>query len=360
MRVTIRGGRVNASIRHNDRTFDIVKASHINEAKTSENVYWAAIAGQKTFEDVELSYYETSFREWIDGINARAEKSRHYERRRSPRQIWETAKFKPEEQLFQIGDRKESVPAALLLSAFRAYLDWQDANFGEHIKVLDWALHVDETTPHIHMRQVWTYTDPKDGVTKIGQDKALEAMGFKLPFPNKPKTKDNNRKKEFSAMCRKQWINICERYGVAVDRDPDPKYKRKRLETDEYKIQQDEARIAELSRLTASYDDFMRKAEIIIQEAEATAQNEIYGAQEAAQDIEDEAKQQAEAIIRQAKDTANNVMRQAKELREEAGAAQEELEQIKEFLDDVYEDWWRDYDEWLNPPSRSRGRDWVR
>ena len=32
-----------------------------------------------------------------------------------------------------------------------------ERRFGEHVHIIDWALHLDEATPHIHERHVFDY-----------------------------------------------------------------------------------------------------------------------------------------------------------------------------------------------------------
>ena len=88
-----------------------------------------------------------------------------------------------------------------------------------HVHILDWALHLDEATPHIHERHVF------DAVNQYGelcpqQDKALEELGFELPKPNEKKGKYNNRKMVFDEECRKLFISICQNHGLTIDVEP--------------------------------------------------------------------------------------------------------------------------------------------
>ena len=48
--------------------------------------------------------------------------------------------------------------------------------------VLDWALHLDESTPHIHERHVFD-CENKYGEIAPQQEKALEALGFRPARP---------------------------------------------------------------------------------------------------------------------------------------------------------------------------------
>ena len=87
-----------------------------------------------------------------------------------------------------------------------------------YTSVLDWALHLDESTPHIHERHVF------DGENKYGevapqQEKALEALGFDLPDPDKPLSRRNNRKITFDAACRKMLFEIAKRHGLELEEE---------------------------------------------------------------------------------------------------------------------------------------------
>ena len=91
--------------------------------------------------------------------------------------------------------------------------------YGSHVHILDWALHLDEATPHIHERHVF------DAVNQYGelcpqQDKALEELGFELLKPNEKKGKYNNRKMVFDEECRKLFISICQNHGLTIDVEP--------------------------------------------------------------------------------------------------------------------------------------------
>ena len=50
-------------------------------------------------------------------------------------------------------------------------------NFGSNVKILDWALHLDETSPHIHARQIFFYRN-RYGEIEPKEEKALEALGI--------------------------------------------------------------------------------------------------------------------------------------------------------------------------------------
>ena len=92
--------------------------------------------------------------------------------------------------------------------------------FGKHVHILDWALHLDEGTPHIHERHVFD-CENKYGEIAPQQEKALEALGFELPKPDKPLGRYNNRKITFDAACRTMLFEIAKRHGLELDEVPE-------------------------------------------------------------------------------------------------------------------------------------------
>ena len=92
--------------------------------------------------------------------------------------------------------------------------------FGKHVHILDWALHLDEGTPHIHERHVFD-CENKYGEIAPQQEKALEALCFELPKPDKPLGRYNNRKITFDAACRTMLFEIARRHGRELDKVPE-------------------------------------------------------------------------------------------------------------------------------------------
>ena len=185
--------------KHNDRRFDVENSEHIDAERTKMNVYWDCYQGYSlqndkderarfTFTEIEKAYYVEKYSDHVDGQNEGNRKARHYDRVKTIDAILENNKTCPEETLLQLGN-------------------------------MDWALHLDEATPHIHERHVF------DAVNQYGelcpqQDKALEELGFELPKPNEKKGKYNNRKMVFDEECRKLFISICQNHGLTIDVEP--------------------------------------------------------------------------------------------------------------------------------------------
>ena len=122
------------------------------------------------------------------------------------------------------------------------------AKYGTHVHVLDWALHLDESTPHIHERHVFD-CENKYGEVAPQQEKALEALGFNLPDTDKPLSRRNNRKIAFDAACRKMLFEIAKRHGLELEEEAEYG-NRKYLEKQDFILaKQKEQLVAQQSKL---------------------------------------------------------------------------------------------------------------
>ena len=156
-----------------------------------------------------------------------------------------------------------------MLNIVTEFIDEFKAKFGEHVHVLDWALHLDESTPHIHERHVFD-CENKYGEVAPQQEKALEALGFDLPDPDKPLSRRNNRKITFDAACRKMLFEIAKRHGL--DLEEEAEYgNRKYLEKQDFILAKQKAQLAaqqsKLDELTLKVNDM----ETLIDEVSAAA-----------------------------------------------------------------------------------------
>ena len=151
--------------RHNDRRFDVENSEHIDAQRAKKNVYWDCYRGFTTpelrenpeqtdfsFEEIERMYYYEHYSDHVDAQNARNEKTRHTERNRTVEDLLKNNKTCPEESIYQIGTMEESVPPGTLALIVSEFYEEFERRFGSHIHILDWALHLDEGTPHIHER----------------------------------------------------------------------------------------------------------------------------------------------------------------------------------------------------------------
>lgn len=218
--------------RHNDRRFDVENSEHIDAERARQNVYWDCCRGFTThdfrenpeqpdfsFEEIERMYYYEHYADHVNAQNARNEKTRHIERNRTVDDLLKNNKTCPEESIYQIGTMEESVPPETLALIVSEFYEEFENRFGSHIHILDWALHLDEGTPHIHERHVFD-CENRYGELCPQQEKALEELGIPLPKPEQPKGKHNNRKQTFDAVCRIILFDVAKRHGLHLEQEP--------------------------------------------------------------------------------------------------------------------------------------------
>ena len=219
--------------KHNDRRFDVANSEHIDKDWAKQNVYWDCYQGFHfpkdqeqedrifySFEQVERAFYSERYDDFCEGQHERNRKTGHSNRDRTTEDLRLDKKTCPEESLIQIGTMEKSVSPAVLAEIAAEFFEEFDRRFGEHIHILDWSLHLDEATPHIHERHVFD-CENRYGEIAPQQEKALEALGFDLPNPDQKPGKLNNRKMTFDAACRTMLFDICKRHGLHLDQEPE-------------------------------------------------------------------------------------------------------------------------------------------
>ena len=219
--------------KHNDRRFDINNSDHIDKDRANQNVYWDCYQGYHfpkdrgqedkivySFEQIEKAYYSEHYDDFCEGQHERNRKTGHSDRDRTTEDLRLDKKTCPEESLIQIGTMEQSVPPDVLAQIAAEFFEEFQRRFGEYIHILDWSLHLDESTPHIHERHVFD-CENRYGEIAPQQGKALEALGFDLPHPDQKQGKLNNRKMTFDAACRAMLFDICEKHGLHLDQEPE-------------------------------------------------------------------------------------------------------------------------------------------
>lgn len=246
--------------KHNDRQFDVAHADNIDKSRTNLNLYWDWQNGLRdheanqseqypTFNQVERNFYEQRYGDYLAGQTARNIKAGHAGRNRTVDDLLADVRICPEETIYQIGKEGDCPRPQVLMEVMQEFMDTFQERFGSHVHILDWALHLDETSPHIHARQVFDIEN-RYGEIEPKQEKALEALGIPLPFPENKPGKMNNRKISFDSMCRDLLLNICEEHGLNVERDAIYGGKASRDKND-YIIEAQREKIAELERRNA-------------------------------------------------------------------------------------------------------------
>ena len=219
--------------KHNDRRFDVERSEHIDPKMTELNVYWDCFQGfhyakdreqadqiVRSFEEIEALYYWEHYEDSCVAQNERNQKTGHPERNRTPDDLRQDKRTCPEETVLQIGKLEEHISGRMLQLIARDFFEEFEKRFGKHVHILDWSLHMDEGTPHIHERHVFDCPN-RYGEIYPQQEKALEALGIEMPHPDKKKGKTNNRKVTFDAICRDMLFNIAKQYELYLDEEPE-------------------------------------------------------------------------------------------------------------------------------------------
>ena len=237
LRVSQHSGR-QGSAKHNDRSFlsglseqEVREiAPHISEEKVDNYFWcWQKQTGAKDFEKAEREFYEERYSASVEATNERYIREGHADRCKTTDDLLKGKLTRPEEVILQIGDMKSDVNGKDFVDCVKDYVNrllaW-NREHGEHMQILDIAIHMDETSPHAHVRRVWEYTD-KDGLLRLGQNKGLEQAGVSLPDPDKQVSRYNNRKMSFDAMAREMWQETCKAHGFDIETEPRPSMKHK-------------------------------------------------------------------------------------------------------------------------------------
>lgn len=285
IRVTSHSGRT-GSARHNDRDFDIQKADHIDPERTDDNLTYCIYPGM-SFQDAELHYYKMTFGGELRLQNERYKAQGHHERVRTMEQVISTKNKAPDELILQIGDKDADIDPDTFISAVNDYVAWHDTwnkAHGNHITVLNGAIHLDETSPHYHERKTYVYQD-EYGHNYLGQEKALEQAGLELPDPSKPRSRTNNRKMVYTQMCRDAWIEICKNYGFDVEKTPIPGAKHKK-KSDYVKDKEREKNLDAREAAVRIKEQELAKKSLMLKQQQKTNENTAQTLTEALQEAQ--------------------------------------------------------------------------
>lgn len=246
MKVTNRNARIDKAGKHNDRNFNLDNAPHIDKDKISENKYWTYNGDNyRSFDELEKEFYERHFSDYLEACNSRNIKARHPDRNRDVNHYVRSRNTRPEDKILQIGNMDEHATPEELWECALAYVEKFDDIYGDHCKILDMALHLDEATPHVHIRRVWIAED-EHGNEYVNQGKALEQLGIQDPDQSRPTSKYNNPKISFTQSDIRLFQDICIEKGLSIDIGTPEK--REHLSTLQYKKQEISKDIEELER----------------------------------------------------------------------------------------------------------------
>lgn len=242
------------SLSHNNREFT---ARNIDSSRTPNNVVFV----QQALSDA----YHQLFDEAVERYNARQKRNDRkihnyfehlFNRLPSKSVITGTNKQKSfYEHLVYIGTRKDTgvgtPDAEITTECLREYMEGFQAR-NPNLYVFNAVLHLDESTPHIHINYIPVGHFTRGLEVRNAKNKALEEMGF----GNDAKSNDLWRRSEWDVL-----KNICNAHDIEIS---EPKKSRGYSYTvEEYGEYQDRinALNAEIERLTAERDEAVAEFE---------------------------------------------------------------------------------------------------
>lgn len=337
MRVTLHSQRKGKSgvfsAAHNDRT-NTETAKHIDKEKSKDNIYWSW-DGSQSFVESELKFYDENFRAGLEAKNKRYVKNRHPERVQTMIDYYRNEASCPDEYLLYVGNIKNNIGRKKLEKIGVKFWMFCKENY-PNFKPLNMALHVDELgAPHIQFRAAWIGHD-KDGNAIVGQNKALDEMGFKLPDEQKKKSRYNNRKMIFTAICREKLQKLAREEGFEIETEPRER-SQSGLSLVEYRARQEEekAKAAKAEAEKAKADAKAAKDETEVARAEtAKAKAEEKAAKDKAAATKAEAekvKAEAEARMMDIKQEIEVAEKRLKDIVEAEKVKGKEKENIAEI-----------------------------
>lgn len=251
MKATLHIGK--GSVKHNDRNFNLNNATHIDQTRQSENFYINRYLDDTiTFEECERRYFNENYLQGLEVQNEKYRKRRQYGYIRSIDDLMKAEKTQPKEMILQIGNKDNQADKEVLLQCIHQFNEEFNKRYGTNAHILNIAIHNDETTSHAHIRFICDYID-KDGIKKIGTDKALKKLGIKPPKEHAKTDRYNNALQTFTEQIRIIWNTIIKRNGIEID-DTVKNASQKHLTVLEYKDKKLQEEINDYSRQLAGQE----------------------------------------------------------------------------------------------------------
>lgn len=262
MRCTYHCGK-RGNIKHNKHLEETKNASWDKEKTKDNHTVCLYQSDSNDYEKYELQMYEELFGETLEHQNARYIKKGNYKKIRSMEQWKEAYKNKPCETILQIGKKNNHADAETLETCVREFVKWKNGRCYGHYKALHYTLHLDESTPHIHLDEVYIYTDAH-GDKRPGIKDAMRQLGIPLPKPDEEEDENNYRKAVLDEECRLKWQLILIEHGLDIETEPDRSRSVGHMGIKPYKayISSVEALNAEMRQFDE--DEMMRKADLYL------------------------------------------------------------------------------------------------
>ena len=259
-RPTLQGNRCEGT-HHNFREFDVDRSDHIDPNRVDQNQYFdlTTYTGGELLPmppgacegDLIHATYEREYSEGLRLQNEAYRKQGHRERCKTLEQLEHGKQTRPMEFIFQLGDMHNHPTGEELKTAFEQYLtNLQQYCRKNGIKchLISAALHLDEATPHIHVKMTFSAAMQRGGQLPR-QEECFRQSKLELPNPAQKESRYNNRLMTFTEHCRAMEHEVFRGLGYEIETTPRPNMRH--METREYYTQ---AAINQQKEIRASVD----------------------------------------------------------------------------------------------------------
>jgi plasmid recombination enzyme len=119
-----------------------------------------------------------------------------------------------------VGDKDDNIGEEKFIQVINDLLETMKNKY-PNFQMIDASIHLDETTPHCHLRGIFDIYNEKHDRHEIFQKKALNQMGFYQPDLEKEDTQFNNAKMSFDKDLREEIAKIVEKVAhIKIDLVP--------------------------------------------------------------------------------------------------------------------------------------------
>lgn len=242
LRASVHEGRTGKNgrykVNHNDRNFDVSKADHIDKERTKDNKefrYVQTSEEYETLEEYERHLYKLYFMDGQLAKNERYKANGHPERCKDVQALYDNNRTCPEEVILQVGNINETIDGEKLEAIMKDYVARFNSLYKDNVMIIDYTIHLDETTPHCHCRQVYIGHD-KDGNAIPNESKALKELGIGPPDSSQEISRYNSPKMTFTALERELFQQVVQEHNIELETEPI--YGRKAKDLATYKLEQ--------------------------------------------------------------------------------------------------------------------------
>lgn len=222
MKTSCRFGKGN--LKHNTREFESREAEY-DASRTCDNIYvaYAQPEGKKAtyykmknhqYEPAIKKFYADIFGSYINAQNERNIAARHSERCKTADERYE-AHNGVKEVILQIGNKDQAPDSKCLLEATITLMQHINDHY-KQVEVLGFAMHLDETTPHVHLELAFKALNERgEAVPDI--TKALQQAGVMRPDPQAQRGRYNNELMTFTKDIQQVFLQKAREQDLTLD-----------------------------------------------------------------------------------------------------------------------------------------------